>query len=163
MRSLFLILLALGLCVTESLAAGAPSTYEQVPPRTADGGANLTYHWIEGGGARLYWNSVSTPRQVRLAGQTWRDPALVPCLNMAEYKCPPPQKNYRRWAKHKKGKAAKKAQLKKKVAKKNVAQKSTPKPAHTSAKLAPPKLTPPAQVSMQPADPVGTVPPERLQ
>lgn len=51
------------------------------PPMTLpDGAINLDDVWTEHGGARMYWNSTRYPIQLKLAGQTWVDPALVPEL-----------------------------------------------------------------------------------
>ena len=48
-------------------------------------------HWTEGGGARLYWNGVHTPKQIHLNGASWQDPAQMPLLKDDE--CAP-QKRY---------------------------------------------------------------------
>lgn len=89
--------LALCLCfgAGEALAAsGAQGTgYDAVPVRQnvvplppqmpeylPDGAANLDAAWIQDGGARLYWNTLLVPRQLKMAGATWVDPALTPQL-----------------------------------------------------------------------------------
>lgn len=52
----------------------------QVPPRTASGATNITDVWLHGGGGRLYWNTLVTPRQIALDGARFADPAAVPEL-----------------------------------------------------------------------------------
>lgn len=44
--------------------------------------------WKDYGGARLYWLSVARPRQIRMGGATFVDPASHPLLNAGE-KTPP--------------------------------------------------------------------------
>lgn len=51
------------------------------PPQTLpDGGPNLNEAWLRHGGARLYWNTLMQPRQLRMAGANFADPAAVPQL-----------------------------------------------------------------------------------
>lgn len=50
------------------------------PPTLPDGGANLNEAWVRHGGARLYWNTLMQPRQLRMAGASFVDPAAVPDL-----------------------------------------------------------------------------------
>ncbi|WP_165075311.1 MULTISPECIES: hypothetical protein [unclassified Desulfovibrio] len=52
----------------------------QLPAYLPNGAVNLDEAWIEDGGARLYWNTLLIPRQLKMAGATWVDPALVPPL-----------------------------------------------------------------------------------
>lgn len=52
----------------------------QLPEYLPDGAANLDAAWIQDGGARLYWNTLLVPRQLKMAGATWVDPALTPQL-----------------------------------------------------------------------------------
>lgn len=52
----------------------------QVPEYLPDGAVNLDAAWIQDGGARLYWNTLLIPRQLKMAGATWVDPALTPQL-----------------------------------------------------------------------------------
>ena len=59
---------------------------EHLPNYLPNGAANLDEVWTQNGGARLYWNSVYIPRQLKLAGATWVDPALVPELNLQPQK-----------------------------------------------------------------------------
>lgn len=155
------------LLLFSSLSAFAlESSPSQVPPRDKYGNANLTYHWIEGGGARLYWNSVPVPTQVRLRGVPFRDPASYPLLNADQDKA---KKRYvsKKW---KKKKVAKKSKKKVKVASAKTAipplkkeapktqEAKTPKPA---AKKNKETLPPPIPGNI--VDPVGSFPPERLQ
>ena len=72
------------------------SGVDQVPPIMPNGASNLTWHWIEGGGARLYQNTIVTPRQVRLAGARWVDPASVPPLCLSNDQGDPCQRKQRR-------------------------------------------------------------------
>ena len=134
-----------------------------VPAYTQDGAPNLVYHWIEGGGARLYWRSVPYPKQVRLMGSQFRDPADVPILKMYER---PPKKYY--------GRRKVKVRKARKRPVKQVVRRNLPKPKEqpkSQVKLGPVKAkTTTAQakpkaktVPMQAADSVGKVPPERLQ
>lgn len=51
-----------------------------LPKYMPSGADNLDYDWIEDGGARLYWNDVIIPQQLRMNGAYWIDPALVPQL-----------------------------------------------------------------------------------
>ena len=52
----------------------------QLPAYLPNGAVNLDEAWIQDGGARLYWNTLLIPRQLKMAGATWVDPALVPPL-----------------------------------------------------------------------------------
>ena len=65
-------------------AGGTKGQADQVPPY-ADNGPNIVWHWIEDGGARLYWNTLLTPLQIRLAGASFRDPADVPPLEIVAH------------------------------------------------------------------------------
>ncbi len=58
-------------------AQAAESSQPQTLP---DGGANLNEAWMRNGGARLYWNTLTQPRQMRMAGAAFADPAAVPEL-----------------------------------------------------------------------------------
>ena len=60
-----------------SLAGVAESSLPQTLP---DGGPNLTESWMRTGGARLYWNTLTQPRQIRMVGAAFADPAAVPEL-----------------------------------------------------------------------------------
>lgn len=51
-----------------------------LPPYLPNGAPNLDYDWLEDGGARLYWNYIIIPQQLRMDGASWRDPALMPEL-----------------------------------------------------------------------------------
>lgn len=52
----------------------------QLPAYLPNGAVNLDDAWIQDGGARLYWNTLLVPRQLKMAGATWVDPALTPQL-----------------------------------------------------------------------------------
>lgn len=52
----------------------------QLPEYLPNGAINLDEVWIQDGGARLYWNDVIIPRELKMAGNAWIDPALVPQL-----------------------------------------------------------------------------------
>lgn len=60
-----------------SFAGVAESSLPQTLP---DGGPNLTEAWTRTGGARLYWNTLTQPRQIRMVGAAFADPAAVPEL-----------------------------------------------------------------------------------
>lgn len=61
---------------------GAPAAPlpPSLPALTPSGGVNLDEAWIRGGGARLYWNTLVIPRQIRMGGARFVDPATVPEL-----------------------------------------------------------------------------------
>ncbi len=63
-------------------AVGAPAVPlpPQSPALLPSGGVNLDEAWIQDGGARLYWNTLVIPRQVRMGGARFADPAAVPEL-----------------------------------------------------------------------------------
>lgn len=52
----------------------------QLPEYLPNGAINLDEVWIQDGGARLYWNNVIIPKELKMAGNYWIDPALVPQL-----------------------------------------------------------------------------------
>ncbi|WP_298033443.1 hypothetical protein [uncultured Desulfovibrio sp.] len=62
--------------------AGTPAVplSPQLPELTPSGGVNLDEAWIQNGGARLYWNTLVSPRQIRMGGARFVDPAAVPEL-----------------------------------------------------------------------------------
>lgn len=51
-----------------------------LPEYLPNGAINLDEVWTQDGGARLYWNDVIIPRELKMAGNVWVDPALVPQL-----------------------------------------------------------------------------------
>lgn len=65
-----------------------PPTFPQYLP---NGAINLDEAWIQKGGARLYWNTIIIPRQLKMGGASWVDPALVPLLIQE-----PAEKKYKR-------------------------------------------------------------------
>lgn len=71
----------------------------QVPPYLPNGAVNLDYVWTQDGGARLYWNEVIIPQELKMGGATWIDPALVPQL-LPQKQVRPARRYYtRRYAK----------------------------------------------------------------
>ena len=74
------------LCAALMFSAGSGKAAEPVrmssslPQTLPDGGANLNEAWVRHGGARLYWNTLMQPRQLRMAGASFVDPAAVPEL-----------------------------------------------------------------------------------
>lgn len=66
----------------------------QLPAYLPNGAVNLDEAWIQDGGARLYWNTLLIPRQLKMAGATWVDPALVPPL-FAPPQATQPRKRWR--------------------------------------------------------------------
>lgn len=79
----------------------------QVPQFMPSGAPNLDWYWTEDGGARLYWNDVIIPQQLKMAGATWIDPALVPQLVVT--KAAPRKRYYKRRIKRVKSTAPAKA------------------------------------------------------
>lgn len=67
-----------------SVAPSAQNPPVQLPPQLPaflpNGAINLDEAWIQNGGARLYWNTLLIPRQIKMSGATWIDPALTPQL-----------------------------------------------------------------------------------
>lgn len=61
----------------------------QMPRTTRSGAANLYDTWLENGGGRLYWNTLTKPTQIRMAGARFVDPASVPELSMEVGKAKP--------------------------------------------------------------------------
>ncbi len=59
----------------------------QLPLYLPNGAINLDAVWTQDGGARLYWNNVIIPKELKMAGNYWIDPALVPQL-IPEKKAP---------------------------------------------------------------------------
>lgn len=51
-----------------------------LPQYLPNGAINLDEVWTQDGGARLYWNTVIIPKELKMAGAYWIDPALVPNL-----------------------------------------------------------------------------------
>lgn len=71
----------------EEFGAGQPlrgAAPPQFPAYLPNGAINLDEVWIQDGGARLYWNYVIVPRQVKMGGAYWVDPALVPQLLLTQ-------------------------------------------------------------------------------
>ena len=106
---------------------------DQVPPTMPNGAPNLTWHWIEGGGARLYQNTILTPRQVRLMGARWVDPASVPPLCLSNDQGDPCQRKQRRTQRRHRPRAAQPvtSQTKPDAAKPAQVKPDTAKPAQT--------------------------------
>ena len=125
----------------------------QLPQYLPNGAPNLDEAWTQYGGARLYWNSVRIPRQLKLNGATWVDPASVPELTLQ----PPAKKAVKRaWR-----------PARKRVARRTVASKR-PAKRMTSRKLGPAVARAPQQsviAPLTPAPEILTAPiePPRLQ
>lgn len=68
--------------LVSSPAVGAPVAPlpPHLPTLLPSGGVNLDEAWIQDGGARLYWNTLVIPRQLRMGGASFVDPAAVPEL-----------------------------------------------------------------------------------
>lgn len=75
----------------QRLIVPLPPTF---PTYLPNGAINLDEAWIEDGGARLYWNNIIIPRQLKMNGNYWVDPALVPLL--IPQKTTPVRRNYSR-------------------------------------------------------------------
>ena len=75
--------------------------------RTPAGQTNLTRIWTDKGGARLYWNTLVDPLQIRMAGARFDDPAAVPELRLTPPEIKPVPRRYRNG--HKKVQARKAA------------------------------------------------------
>lgn len=87
MRHIFL---PLGLACLLGLSS-APIAVEAADLSQDSGSVNINQRlqdWKDYGGARLYWLSVARPRQIRMGGATFVDPASHPLLNAVE-KTPP--------------------------------------------------------------------------
>ena len=133
-------------------------------PAYSNGRRNLTNDWTEGGGARLQWNVPITPRQVRLAGMSFADPAAVPLLCTD---CPDVKKPVRRYKKRKAKRprqkqaqvaSTKKRQNEKAKPKENLKERAKEKPVTQARTKQTDKQSLP-RVSMQPAGSIK----ERLQ
>ena len=67
--------------VQPSSSSSCSSFAAAAPPQTLpDGGPNLNAAWLRHGGARLYWNTLMQPQQLRMVGAGFADPAAVPEL-----------------------------------------------------------------------------------
>lgn len=67
----------------EQYTVPLPPSFPQYLP---NGAVNLDEAWIQDGGARYYWNLVIVPRQLKMGGNYWVDPALVPQLTVQPQK-----------------------------------------------------------------------------
>ena len=127
---------------------------EQVPQWTREGQLNLTHEWIEHGGARLYWNSLLMPRQVRLVGMRFKDPADRPLLLLDEAPAKKPGSARSRRGLHR-TRHARTARTARTA--RAQAPKPEKKPAHTSARLdvKPDKSARGGLAPLKPVPPVG--------
>lgn len=68
--------------VTSGLTGVSPAIAAEssLPQTLPNGSSNLTEIWMRSGGARLYWNTLTQPRQIRMVGAAFADPAAVPEL-----------------------------------------------------------------------------------
>lgn len=62
---------------SQPLTGALPPSFPEYLP---NGAVNLDEAWIQDGGARYYWNTIIVPRQLKMGGAYWIDPALVPRL-----------------------------------------------------------------------------------
>lgn len=74
---------------SQPLTGALPPSFPEYLP---NGAVNLDEAWIQDGGARYYWNTIIVPRQLKMSGAYWIDPALVPRLTIQ-----PQQKAARRY------------------------------------------------------------------
>lgn len=91
------ILLPLGLACLLGLPS-LPTAVEAADLSQTSGSIDINQRlqdWKDYGGARLYWLSVARPRQIRMGGATFVDPASHPLLNAVE-KTPPPRRAVKR-------------------------------------------------------------------
>ncbi len=78
------------------VAASAAPLPPHLPVLTPSGGVNLDEAWVRDGGARLYWNTLVIPRQIRMGGARFADPAAVPQLLPQDEKRARPARRYSR-------------------------------------------------------------------
>lgn len=64
---------------SQPLTGALPPSFPEYLP---NGAVNLDEAWIQDGGARYYWNTIIVPRQLKMGGAYWIDPALVPRLTI---------------------------------------------------------------------------------
>lgn len=136
----------------------------QVPPYLPNGATNLDYVWTQDGGARLYWNEVIIPKELKMGGASWIDPALVPELfPQRQYR---PAKRYytRRYAKKR---SLQKAKVPPKVASTRLRSPSPAIPLPVMPVKASKSNIPPLKASSARVSPaeqeVPTITPPRLQ
>lgn len=67
----------------ETFTGAMPPHFPEYLP---NGAINLDQAWIQDGGARYYWNTILVPRQLKMSGAYWIDPALVPQLTIQPQK-----------------------------------------------------------------------------
>ncbi len=143
--------------------SGSPTPLVPLPPHLPEylpnGAINLDEVWIQDGGARLYWNAVIIPRQLKMAGATWIDPALVPQL-LPQKQARPASRYYRKTTRTKKAKVpptASKASLDAPAIPVPVTPVAESKPEQSDIpplKAAATKPAPRAQVPAKPVPPV---------
>ncbi|MDR2574536.1 MAG: hypothetical protein LBC94_09405 [Desulfovibrio sp.] len=82
MRALFLACLLL--CPPDAVLAletrSLPPSSAQPESSALTARTNLTEEWKTSGAARLYWNTLVSPRQLQMGGASFKDPASVPEL-----------------------------------------------------------------------------------
>lgn len=135
-----------------------------VPQYLPNGAVNLDWVWTQDGGARLYWNDVIIPKELKMAGATWIDPALVPEL-LPDRKAQTVRRYYNRRPARKRTVA--KAKVPAKVASTSLKSPAIPLPLTPVAQtgnIKPLKASIPKAKPASPADQeVVTVTPPRLQ
>lgn len=58
----------------------APDPELAQPDILPSGAIDLDAQWTNDGGARLYWDTVKVPQELKMNGRQWQDPALMPEL-----------------------------------------------------------------------------------
>lgn len=133
-----------------------------VPEYLPNGAINLDYVWTEDGGARLYWNNVIIPKELKMGGNTWIDPALVPDL----FQSRPVRQVRRSYVRRPARKKVAKAKIPAKVASTSLRSPAIPLPVTPvkQPETIPPLKAPAKAAPVSPADQeVSSVTPPRLQ
>ncbi|MDR3362600.1 MAG: hypothetical protein LBO64_07160 [Desulfovibrio sp.] len=165
---LFVLFLALGAQLPCPHAANAAVAARELPPPAvtpagpaplASGVASsapedsrsLNGEWMRSGGARLYWNTLMYPRQIRMGGARFVDPAAMP-----ELLAPAKSAKKQRAASGSKSRASSKAP----VAASDAPARTSAKPANSTAKPMPPQApaAPALSLPAQPSQPTITAP-----
>lgn len=96
----------------------APNPEISQPEILPNGSIDLDAQWTNDGGARLYWDTVKLPQELKMNGREWQDPALMPQLNVNQ-----PKVTHRKGTPATHKKAVKPASKSKKVVKKAARKK----------------------------------------
>jgi hypothetical protein len=159
---LFILILALGAQLPCPGAASAAVAARELPPPTVTPAApasglassapedrhSLNGEWMRNGGARLYWNTLMYPRQIRMGGARFVDPAAMP-----ELLAPAKSAKKQRVTSGSKARASSKAPA-------AAPAQASAKPANSTAKLTPPQApaAPVLPLPAQPSQPTITAP-----